>query len=203
MHNLCIEISVQFLLPFWFNMSFCNWLIHQNFKFLYPFALFKGEKGTPFGWNLPIKNPSKQSLGVTLQWIAIRLIIMDLFMIRVQLTFYVLKPLYHWKSFVQALHQEKASLSTHYGAITGLIELGQEVKNFSFNLLSFDHDGIMKGIFFRFYNFTIIYWQVIKVLILSRLKLESALIKQAQEGVDPVEKNAAENLKTLLLVSSL
>ena len=25
-------------------------------------------------------------------------------------------------------------------------------------------------------------------------------MKQAQEGVDPVEKNAAENLKTLLLV---
>lgn len=42
--------------------------------------------------------------------------------------------------------------------------------------------------------------QVIKVLILSRLKVESALIKEAQEGVDPVEKNSAENLKTLLLV---
>ena len=29
--------------------------------------------------------------------------------------------------FLQALQQEKASLSTHYGAITGLSELGQEV----------------------------------------------------------------------------
>ena len=38
------------------------------------------------------------------------------------------------------------------------------------------------------------------MFILSRLKIESALIKQAQEGVDPVEKNAAENLKNLLLV---
>ena len=28
---------------------------------------------------------------------------------------------------LQALHQEKAPLSTHYGAITGLAELGQEV----------------------------------------------------------------------------
>ena len=27
----------------------------------------------------------------------------------------------------QALHQEKAPLSTHYGALTGLAELGQEV----------------------------------------------------------------------------
>ena len=41
---------------------------------------------------------------------------------------------------------------------------------------------------------------MIKVFILSRLKIESALIKQAQEGVDPVEKNAADNLKNLLLV---
>ncbi|XP_074633099.1 transcription initiation factor TFIID subunit 6-like [Acropora palmata] len=70
------------------------------------------------------------------------------------------------KTYCKALHQEKASLSTHYGAITGLSELGQEV---------------------------------VKVLILPRLKIESALMKQAQEGVDPVEKNAAENLKTLLL----
>lgn len=70
------------------------------------------------------------------------------------------------KTYCKALHQEKASLSTHYGAISGLAELGQEV---------------------------------IKVLILSRLKVESALIKEAQEGVDPVEKNSAENLKTLLL----
>lgn len=70
------------------------------------------------------------------------------------------------KTYCKALHQEKASLSTHYGAITGLAELGQEV---------------------------------IKVLILSRLRIESALIKQGQEGVDPVEKNAAENLKNLLL----
>lgn len=38
------------------------------------------------------------------------------------------------------------------------------------------------------------------MFIISRLKIESALIKQAQEGVDPVEKNAAENLKNLLLV---
>ena len=38
------------------------------------------------------------------------------------------------------------------------------------------------------------------MFILSRLKIESALIKQAQEGVNPVEKNAAENLKNLLLV---
>lgn len=44
------------------------------------------------------------------------------------------------------------------------------------------------------------HFQVVKVLILPRLKIESALMKQAQEGVDPVEKNAAENLKTLLLV---
>ena len=42
--------------------------------------------------------------------------------------------------------------------------------------------------------------QVIKVLILSRLKTESVLIKQGQEGLDPIEKNAAENLKNLLLV---
>lgn len=35
---------------------------------------------------------------------------------------------------------------------------------------------------------------------MPRLKIESVLIKQAQEGVDPVEKNAAENLKNLLLV---
>ena len=41
------------------------------------------------------------------------------------------------------------------------------------------------------------------MFILSRLKIESALIKQAQEGVDPVEKNAAENLKNLLLVHHL
>lgn len=39
------------------------------------------------------------------------------------------------------------------------------------------------------------------MFILSRLKVESALIKHAQEGVDPVEKNAAENLKNLLLVN--
>ncbi|KAL9965693.1 hypothetical protein ACROYT_G029531 [Oculina patagonica] len=70
------------------------------------------------------------------------------------------------KTYCKALHQEKASLSTHYGAITGLAELGQEV---------------------------------VKVFIISRLKIESALIKQAQDGVDPVEKNAAENLKNLLL----
>lgn len=70
------------------------------------------------------------------------------------------------KTYCKALQQEKASLSTHYGAITGLSELGQEV---------------------------------VKVLILPRLKIESALIKKAQEGVDPVEKNAAENLKTLLM----
>lgn len=38
------------------------------------------------------------------------------------------------------------------------------------------------------------------MFIVSRLKIEGALIKQAQEGVDPVEKNAAENLKNLLLV---
>lgn len=70
------------------------------------------------------------------------------------------------KTYCKALHQEKASLSTHYGAITGLAELGQEV---------------------------------VKVFVIPRLKIESALIKQAQEGVDPVEKNAAENLKNLLL----
>ena len=35
---------------------------------------------------------------------------------------HVVKSLY-----LQALHQEKAPLSTHYGAITGLAELGQEV----------------------------------------------------------------------------
>ncbi|XP_073255065.1 transcription initiation factor TFIID subunit 6-like [Porites lutea] len=70
------------------------------------------------------------------------------------------------KTYCKALHQEKAPLSTHYGAITGLAELGQEV---------------------------------IKVLILSRLKTESVLIKQGQEGLDPIEKNAAENLKNLLL----
>ena len=52
-----------------------------------------------------------------------------------------------------------------------------------------------------FYNFVI--WQVVKVFILPRLKIESALIKQAQEGVDPVEKNAAENLKNLLLVNHI
>lgn len=39
------------------------------------------------------------------------------------------------------------------------------------------------------------------MFILSRLKVESALIKNAQEGVDPVEKNSAENLKNLLLVN--
>ena len=38
------------------------------------------------------------------------------------------------------------------------------------------------------------------MFVIPRLKIESALIKQAQEGVDPVEKNAAENLKNLLLV---
>ena len=48
--------------------------------------------------------------------------------------------------------------------------------------------------------FHVIVWQVVKVFILSRLKIEGALIKQAQEGVNPVEKNAAENLKNLLLV---
>lgn len=70
------------------------------------------------------------------------------------------------KTYCKALHQDKASLSTHYGAITGLAELGQEV---------------------------------VKVFVLPRLKIESALIKKAQEGIDPVEKNAAENLKNLLL----
>lgn len=44
---------------------------------------------------------------------------------------------------------------------------------------------------------------MVKVFILSRLKIESPLIKQAQEGVDPVEKNAAENLKNLLLVDNI
>ena len=49
-------------------------------------------------------------------------------------------------------------------------------------------------------NNNLIIWQVITVLILPRLKVESAMIKQAQDGLDPVEKNAAENLKNLLLV---
>ena len=36
--------------------------------------------------------------------------------------------MYNLKSLnLQALHQDKAPLSTHYGAITGLAELGQEV----------------------------------------------------------------------------
>ena len=39
-------------------------------------------------------------------------------------------------SFLQALHQEKASLSTHYGAITGLAELGQEVGENKFYKMS-------------------------------------------------------------------
>lgn len=41
---------------------------------------------------------------------------------------------------------------------------------------------------------------MVKVFVVPRLKIESALIKKAQEGIDPVEKNAAENLKNLLLV---
>ncbi|EDO45275.1 predicted protein [Nematostella vectensis] len=70
------------------------------------------------------------------------------------------------KTYCKALHQEKAPLATHYGAITGLAELGQEV---------------------------------IKVLVLPRLKIESALISRALQGTDVVEKNAAENLQNLLL----
>lgn len=70
--------------------------------------------------------------------------------------------------------------------------------------------GTWLGCLLSWYNFLILYvfhnfviWQVVKVFILSRLKIESALIKQAQEGVDPVEKNAAENLKNLLLVNHI
>ncbi|KAK3754013.1 hypothetical protein QZH41_020291, partial [Actinostola sp. cb2023] len=66
-----------------------------------------------------------------------------------------------------ALQQSRAPLATHYGAITGLAELGQEV---------------------------------IKVLVIPRLKTESILLYKAlQQQADPVEKNAAENLKNLLL----
>lgn len=41
---------------------------------------------------------------------------------------------------------------------------------------------------------------MVKVFVVPRLKIESALIKKAQEGINPVEKNATENLKNLLLV---
>ena len=48
--------------------------------------------------------------------------------------------------------------------------------------------------------FKLLIWKVVKVFVVPRLKIESALIKKSQEGINPVEKNAAENLKNLLLV---
>lgn len=98
---------------------------------------------------------------------------------------------------LQALHQEKAPLSTHYGAITGLAELGQEV--WLEVKLVFFLSKVQQFIHQRAHC-DVVTLQVIKVLILSRLKTESLLIKQGQEGLDPIEKNAAENLKNLLLV---
>ena len=52
------------------------------------------------------------------------------------LAFTIHHPLNQSLSFLQALHQEKASLSTHYGAITGLAELGQEVGENKFYKMS-------------------------------------------------------------------
>lgn len=53
------------------------------------------------------------------------------------LTFTILHPWYQAVAFLQALHQEKASLSTHYGAITGLAELGQEVGTNKYKMVCF------------------------------------------------------------------
>ena len=73
------------------------------------------------------------------------------------------------------------------------------ISKVNFNLNSCLTRAKINSILFKIILFTY-HFQVVKVLILPRLKIESALMKQAQEGVDPVEKNAAENLKTLLLV---
>lgn len=65
-----------------------------------------------------------------------------------------------------------------------------------FNVIKHSHTSLLSDFVLQ----TLLIWKVVKVFVVPRLKIESALIKKAQEGIDPVEKNAAENLKNLLLV---
>ncbi|XP_066910948.1 transcription initiation factor TFIID subunit 6-like [Clytia hemisphaerica] len=70
------------------------------------------------------------------------------------------------KSLSLSLDMEKAPLSTHYGALAGLSELG---------------------------------FEVIKSIVLPRIKSESGLIKEAINGNNSAEKKAAEHLQALLV----
>lgn len=61
------------------------------------------------------------------------------------LSFSIHHFIYQALSFQQALHQEKASLSTHYGAITGLAELGQEVGTNKYKMICLLHNLFNAG----------------------------------------------------------
>lgn len=100
---------------------------------------------------------------------------------------------------MQSLLDDKTQWTTRYGCIAGLAELGPDV-SLLLSLYPSPH---------RLYRWDLhqplvflLFFQVIKTLILPRLTVEGARIKAVMEGqvVSNIDKIGAEHVQSLLLV---
>jgi transcription initiation factor TFIID subunit 6 len=93
------------------------------------------------------------------------------------------------KIFTTSLQDERAALASHYGALSGLGELGTEVRDFSFANILYTQLHILS-------------YQVIKAFLLPYVKAEGERLQYIFEGVliNNADRIAADHVKQTLLV---